>query len=257
MAKWWREEWKQQMGVIYGPGYQHRTESRLDPVFIYNVRVCGFTFHFASLDALQECLDYYRVKIHPSRRLPRDMPSGDHDESQRWFEELPLYLREEAKRVKIVAALTNALQAFVEMAQKEFHVVVVPEPGPSPVPQFIPDQYVAQMTYWQEAVESEGTRCYIQVKGFLFVFATVDEIELFARYWRHRSWESAYRTLPEIAPEALERFQDYFEGVPDYFHGYFNRYRLDRGFDYVAFELRHLHSGVVSLDTHPRTMWEK
>ena len=76
------------------------------------VTVCGFTFEFHSLEQLAACLEYYRRKHHPSGRLPRSIRAPDHWESQRWFERLPLYLREESKRLKVVAALTRALAEF-------------------------------------------------------------------------------------------------------------------------------------------------
>jgi hypothetical protein len=34
----------------------------------------------------------------------------DHWEAQRWFEQLPMYLLEDAKRKKVVAALQKALK---------------------------------------------------------------------------------------------------------------------------------------------------
>ena len=36
--------------------------------------------------------------------------SADHWEIQRWFEQLPMYLLEELKRVKVVKALERALK---------------------------------------------------------------------------------------------------------------------------------------------------
>jgi hypothetical protein len=34
---------------------------------------------------------------------------GDQTETQRWYDRLPMYLREEPKRVRVVAALEEAL----------------------------------------------------------------------------------------------------------------------------------------------------
>ena len=74
------------------------------------VRVCSFTFIFQSIEQLQACFDFYDRKIQPSSR--RDLCGYDHWECERWFERLPLYLREEPKRQKVVKALAEALETF-------------------------------------------------------------------------------------------------------------------------------------------------
>jgi hypothetical protein len=86
---------------------------------ICRVRVCSFTFFFANRDQIQACLDFYSRKIHPSSRI-RHM-NGCHWEFQRWCDRLPLYLREEPKRVKVVAALSRALKMWDE-AKKEIPI---------------------------------------------------------------------------------------------------------------------------------------
>jgi hypothetical protein len=80
------------------------------PRNIYFVSVCSFTFEFQSLDQLRLCLEFYSRKIHPSTRL--DIGAADHWECERWFERLPLYLREEPKRLQVVSALQRALDDF-------------------------------------------------------------------------------------------------------------------------------------------------
>jgi hypothetical protein len=76
---------------------------------VYFVAVAGFTFQFASLDQLRECLDWFRIKIHPSSR-----ESGHELEHywQRWHERLPRGITKESKRPKVVKALENALADF-------------------------------------------------------------------------------------------------------------------------------------------------
>ncbi len=78
---------------------------------MYFVAVCSFTFSFQSLDQLRACLRYYSRKLHPSGRI--NLGVADHWEVQWWYERLPLYLREEPKRQKVVKALSRALAAFV------------------------------------------------------------------------------------------------------------------------------------------------
>src|SRR5437867_423009 len=74
------------------------------------LRVCSFTFQFHSVQQIQACLDYYDRKIQPSSRL--DIGAADHWECERWFERLPLFLREESKRQRVVKALRDALKKF-------------------------------------------------------------------------------------------------------------------------------------------------
>jgi len=77
---------------------------------VYFVRACSFTFQFHSIQQIQACLDYYSRKIQPSSRV--DIGAADHWECERWFERLPLFLREEPKRQQVVKALTAALKQF-------------------------------------------------------------------------------------------------------------------------------------------------
>jgi hypothetical protein len=77
---------------------------------VYFVQVCSFTFQFHSVKQIQACLDFYAKKIQPSSR--RDIGSADHWECERWFERLPLFLREEPKRQRVIKALRDALEIF-------------------------------------------------------------------------------------------------------------------------------------------------
>ena len=76
---------------------------------VFFVAVSGFTFQFANLDQLRECLDWFRTKIHPSSRLP-DFTLEHY--WQRWHERLPKGITKEPKRQKVVKALENALTDF-------------------------------------------------------------------------------------------------------------------------------------------------
>lgn len=79
----------------------------LGPRLVLFVAVCDFAFEFHSLDQLHACLKFYSQKHPPSAR--RNIGGADHWELERWFERLPLYLREEPKRIQVVAALQRAL----------------------------------------------------------------------------------------------------------------------------------------------------
>ena len=119
MAEIWKEVYKpQQKG--WPPPDPHSTNLMpsfplpptlpvsLAPREVWFVRVCSFTFGFQTVEQLEACLAYYRKKIHPTSR----MGVGDHWEAQRWNERLPMYLLEEPKRKKVVAALEKALKQW-------------------------------------------------------------------------------------------------------------------------------------------------
>jgi len=79
------------------------------------VSVCSFTFRFYSRQQLERVLNYYEQKFVPSSREPESrwgLRGGDHGEAERWFERLPLFLREEPKRLKVVKVLRGALKMF-------------------------------------------------------------------------------------------------------------------------------------------------
>jgi hypothetical protein len=97
-----------------GPPADISPDPKLIPEWVYCVYVCGFTFKFWSVDQIQAALDFYSKKIHPSSRIS-DSNSYvwcHHREAQRWYERLPLYLRKEGKRQRVVKALEQALQQF-------------------------------------------------------------------------------------------------------------------------------------------------
>ena len=83
------------------------------------VRVAGFTFTFHSPEQLRACLDFYARKLHPTSRSAERadaVRSGEvcgRFEVERWYERLPLYLREEPKRLRVVAALEAAVRRAV------------------------------------------------------------------------------------------------------------------------------------------------
>ncbi len=78
--------------------------------WIYHVYVCRFTFAFFSLEDIPAYIRYYSTKILPSRIW--DAPHIDHDARQTTFNRLPLYLRDNSKRLRVVNALRVALADF-------------------------------------------------------------------------------------------------------------------------------------------------
>jgi hypothetical protein len=97
------------------PLTRHWTAPTLIPHDIVFVSVCSFTFRFDSKEQLERVLDYYEQKVVPTSRESESvwgLRGGDHGEAERWFERLPLFLREEPKRLKVVKALRDAANTF-------------------------------------------------------------------------------------------------------------------------------------------------
>jgi hypothetical protein len=84
---------------------------RLIEKWVYFVEVASFTFQFQSLDQLRLCLKFFEQKVHPSSRRPEIYLEHYW---QRWFERLPQWLFEEAKRAKVITALERAAKDFGE-----------------------------------------------------------------------------------------------------------------------------------------------
>ena len=97
------------------PIRRHWSAPTIIPHDVIFVSVCSFTFRFDTKEQLQRVLHYYEQRTVPSSREPESvwgLRGGDHREAERWFERLPLFLREEPKRLKVVKALRDALKMF-------------------------------------------------------------------------------------------------------------------------------------------------
>ena len=122
MAKIWWEPYTGQanpmlheLGEPPGPARHWRAPTLEHPRVLF-VRVARFTFAFHSREQLAACLDFYRRKLQPSSRSAERaeaVASGTVQwrlHVERWYERLPLHLREEPKRVQVVAALEEAMR---------------------------------------------------------------------------------------------------------------------------------------------------
>jgi len=119
MARIWKERFDpaKHSGLpdAVDPLSRHWTAPTLLPHELVFVSVCSFTFRFDSKEQLESVLDFYEHKIVPTSRESESvwgLRGGDHGEAQRWFERLPLFLREEPKRLKVIKALRDALKMF-------------------------------------------------------------------------------------------------------------------------------------------------
>ncbi len=106
------------VGVPY-PAWIVRPDFRGWPKWIYYVEVCRFQFAFFSLGMIREYLDFYSRKVLPSSRFDRASPfsqgaAASVGDGQTRFERLPLRLRQESKRVRVVRALERALVEFAD-----------------------------------------------------------------------------------------------------------------------------------------------
>jgi hypothetical protein len=97
-------------------------KASLTPRHAIVVRVASFTFRFATVERLRECIRYYEQKTRPTSRVAAKTLEAELGEDwrklrgwevERWFERLPMYLLEEPKRQKVLKALSRAL-ALVE-----------------------------------------------------------------------------------------------------------------------------------------------
>jgi hypothetical protein len=75
------------------------------------VNVCSFTFRFENEDEIRKYIAFFEKKTHPSSRrdIPEEIDSFFRWHSQRWYERLPMYLQEEAKKKRVLAALRKAI----------------------------------------------------------------------------------------------------------------------------------------------------
>src|SRR5262245_24570052 len=131
MARFWKEAYTLERALAAGirdfenapyvgvpnDAWLGRPEFRDWPEWIYYVEVCRFTFAFFSLGMIREYLDFYSRKVLPSSRFHGASPfsqgaAASLGDGQTRFERLPLRLRQESKRVRVVKALERALQVF-------------------------------------------------------------------------------------------------------------------------------------------------
>ncbi|NQZ59834.1 MAG: hypothetical protein HRT88_20475 [Lentisphaeraceae bacterium] len=107
--------WKEKLDPSKHKDYMSTNSLGGDPVkapkdnlieaWVYFVKECGFTFQFISLEQIEECIDYFSTKTHPSTK---EYNNGLEHYWQKWYERLPSGLTKNGKREKVLKTLTEA-----------------------------------------------------------------------------------------------------------------------------------------------------
>lgn len=110
MPKFWIEPVDPERHVDHFHAGSAHPRTRGAGQLAYFVRVAGFTFEFATLDQIRECLAWFSFKIHPSSRVRVFEP--EKGEWQLWHSRLPARVKKGSKRERVVKGLQAALVAF-------------------------------------------------------------------------------------------------------------------------------------------------
>lgn len=103
---------------VWQNGFHHASPARDLPTWLYFVHVCSFRFVFVSLSQINEYREFYALPLKPSFRYT-DAANGEHNlwanvRQRSYFHKLPLYLWENGKRERVVAALDRAIRTFAK-----------------------------------------------------------------------------------------------------------------------------------------------
>jgi hypothetical protein len=111
VARYWKEPLDPARHVDhFHPGSAvPRSADRRATGFSYFVQV-GFTFEFASIDQLRDCLAFFERRVHPSSRAHVFAPEKGHWEA--WHERLPAHVLKGSRRERVLAAFRAALASF-------------------------------------------------------------------------------------------------------------------------------------------------
>ncbi len=88
-----------------------RSRDNLVQKWVYLADVCNFTFQFASIEQVEECVAYFEQKTHPST-------IGDHPPYEHywhpWYCKLPKGITKGANKEKVLKALKQILTQWGE-----------------------------------------------------------------------------------------------------------------------------------------------
>ena len=115
MSKIWREEADPKKhsdflsNCMEGGVSISKSRDNLIPKWVYLANVCNFTFQFASLDQVKECIEYFEKKVHPST-IGKHPPYEHY--WQQWYCKLPKGINKEANRKKVLKVLNQILDKW-------------------------------------------------------------------------------------------------------------------------------------------------
>jgi hypothetical protein len=117
MAKFWKEplDASRHRDHFRAGAASLRKPLPLGSASSYFVGVGGFTFEFASLAQIEECLAFFETRIHKSSRAQVFEP--EKGEWQAWHERLPAHILKGSKRARVTKALRDALSSFSRPAR--------------------------------------------------------------------------------------------------------------------------------------------
>lgn len=87
-----------------------KSRNNLIKKWVYIAEVSNFTFQFANIGQVQECLDYFEKNVHPS--TIGSHPPYEHY-WQPWCCKLPKGLKNRANRQKVIKALNQIMAKWV------------------------------------------------------------------------------------------------------------------------------------------------
>ncbi|MCW8879960.1 MAG: hypothetical protein OQK04_18130 [Kangiellaceae bacterium] len=124
MSKVWREEADPKKHADFMSNCMEggmpisKSRDNLIPKWVYLADVCNFTFQFASLKQVKECIEYFEKKVHPG--TIGEHPPYEHY-WQQWYCKLPKGINRGNKREKVLKALNQILDKWDTSHNKSKH----------------------------------------------------------------------------------------------------------------------------------------
>lgn len=115
MAKYWIEKldikrWRTAHGGKPREFSGQKIDNLVCPI-TYCVEVCKFVFKFSSKDEIEEYIEYFSSKIHPSTKVSLG-GNEDHYDAQTKFTRLPSGLKSNHNRSRVLKALERSIVEF-------------------------------------------------------------------------------------------------------------------------------------------------
>ena len=115
MARYWREMADPEKHFDFMSSHNEggvpipKSSDNLVPKWVYFADVCSFTFQFATIEQVNQCIAYFEQKTHPS--TIDNHPPFEHY-WQPWYCKLPKGLNKKAKKQKVLKVLYQITQRW-------------------------------------------------------------------------------------------------------------------------------------------------